>query len=161
VLLLGALVNAATFGVFTYLAPVADGVAPVPVVLAAFGAGCFAGITAAGRLADRWPGRVVTIGGSLLLAGWVALALTAHVPAALVAEACTQGALSFAVGGTVITRILRLATGAPTMAGSYATAALNIGATAGPVLAGTANPFWVAAGLVAAALAVHALRRRT
>ncbi|WP_285485161.1 MFS transporter [Amycolatopsis sp. NBRC 101858] len=149
VLLLGALVNAATFGVFTYLAPIAGRAAPV--VLAAFGAGCFAGITAAGRLADRWPGRVITIGGSLLLVGWTVLAL---VPAALVALAFAQGALSFAVGGTVITRILRLATGAPTMAGSYATAALNVGATAGPVLAGAANPFWVAAALVAAALAI-------
>ncbi|MEU0791529.1 MFS transporter [Amycolatopsis sp. NPDC005961] len=158
VLLVGALVNAATFGVFTYLAPIADGVAPVPVVLAAFGAGCFAGITAAGRLADRWPGRVVVLGGLLLFVGWVVLAL---VPAVLVGGAFVQGALSFAVGGTVITRILRLATGAPTMAGSYATAALNAGATAGPVLAGALNPFWVAAALVAAALAVHALRRRT
>ncbi len=158
VLLLGALVNAATFGVFTFLASVADGVAPVPVVLAAFGIGCFAGVTAAGRLADRWPGRVITIGGLLLLAGWIALALTTD---ALVILAFTQGALSFAVGGTVITRILRLATGAPTMAGSYATAALNAGATAGPVLAGSADPFWVAAALVATALAVHALRRRT
>ena len=157
VLLLGALVNAATFGVFTSLAPVAGSAAPV--VLAAFGAGCFAGITAAGRLADRWPGRVITVGGSLLLAGWVLLALTAHVPAALVAEAFTQGALSFAVGGTVITRILRLATGAPTMAGSYATAALNVGATAGPVLAGAANPFWVAAALVAAALVIDGAGR--
>jgi DHA1 family chloramphenicol resistance protein-like MFS transporter len=151
VLLLGALVNAATFGVFTYLAPVAEGVAPVPVVLAAFGLGCFAGVTAAGRLADRWPGRVVAVGGSLLLAGWAAMALGAP---ALVGLAFVQGALSFAVGGTVITRILRLATGAPTMAGSYATAALNVGATAGPVLTGalltTVSPFWVAAALVAA-----------
>ncbi|SEB31926.1 MFS transporter, DHA1 family, chloramphenicol resistance protein [Amycolatopsis tolypomycina] len=158
VLVLGALVNAATFGVFTFLAPIADGVAPVPVVLAAFGIGCFAGVTVAGRLADRWPGRVISLGGALLLAGWVALALTTD---ALVVLAFTQGALSFAVGGTVITRILREATGAPTMAGSYATAALNVGATAGPVLAGLADPFRVAAALVAAALAVHALRRRT
>ena len=51
---------------------------------------------------------------------------------------------------------LALTTGAPAMAGSYATAALNVGATAGPVLAGLAKPFWVAA-----APAVHALRRRT
>jgi len=149
VLLLGALVNAATFGVFAYLAPVAGSAAPV--VLAAIGRGGVAGVTAAGRLADRWPGRVLAIGGALLLGGWIVLAL---VPTALVALAFTQGALSFAVGGTVITRILRLATGAPTMAGSYATAALNIGATAGPVLAGAANPFWVAAALVAAAIAV-------
>ncbi|WP_438860660.1 MFS transporter [Amycolatopsis solani] len=162
VLLVGALVNAATFGVFTYLAPVAEGVAPVPVVLAAFGAGCFAGITSAGRLADRWPGRVLAAGGPLLLAGWVALALAAHVPAVLVALAFTQGALAFAVGGTVIARILRLAEGAPTMKGAYATAALNAGATAGPLLAGAvANPFWPAAALVAAALTSYAFRRRT
>jgi DHA1 family chloramphenicol resistance protein-like MFS transporter len=155
VLLLAALVNAATFGVFTYLAPLAAGLAPVPVVLAAFGVGCFAGVTAAGRLADRWPGRVVAVGGALLLAGWVTLAL---VPAALPVLAFVQGALSFAVGGTVITRILHLATGAPTMAGSYATAALNAGATAGPLLAGALfgllSPFWTAAALVAAALVV-------
>jgi DHA1 family chloramphenicol resistance protein-like MFS transporter len=95
------------------------------------------------------------------------MALTAHVPAALIGLAFTQGALSFAVGGTVITRILHLATGAPTMAGSYATAALNIGATAGPLLAGAvlgagrAAPIWTAAVLVAVALPVHAFRRRT
>ncbi|KDN23995.1 chemotaxis protein [Amycolatopsis rifamycinica] len=162
-LLAGALVNAATFGVFTSLAPVAAGVAPVPVVLGAFGAGCFAGITAAGRLADRWPGRVVAVGGSLLLAGWVASVPAAHDPVALVTLAFTQGALSFAVGGTVIARILRLAEGAPTMKGAYATAALNVGATAGPVLAGAAaNPFWPAAVLVAGALTTYAcLRRRT
>ncbi|MCR6490450.1 MFS transporter [Amycolatopsis sp. OK19-0408] len=152
VLLRAALVNAATFGVFTYLAPLSEGLAPAPVVLAAFGLGCFAGVTAAGRLADRWPGRVLAVGGSLLLAGWIVLAL---VPAALVVLAFTQGALSFAVGGTLITRILSRATGAPTMAGSYATAALNVGAAAGPVLAGvalgTVGPYWVAAALVTAA----------
>nr|WP_310975915.1 MULTISPECIES: MFS transporter [unclassified Amycolatopsis] len=163
VLAVAALVNAATFGVFTYLAPVAAGVAPVPVVLGAFGVGCFAGITAAGRLADRWPARVVPAGGPLLLAGWLAAALAGPVPAVLVTLAFTQGALSFAVGGTVIARILLLAEGAPTMKGSYATAALNVGATAGPVLAGAvANPFWPAAALVAGALATYAcLRRRT
>ncbi|MEV7097230.1 hypothetical protein AB0M80_30680 [Amycolatopsis sp. NPDC051045] len=91
-----------------------------------------AGVTAAGRLADRWPGQVVALGGPLLLAGWIALAPTA--------------------------RILHLATGAPTMAGSFATAALNLGATAGPVLAGAlltaVSPFWIAAALVVAALAL-------
>ena len=75
--------------------------------------------------------------------------------------------MSFLVGGTVITRILHRATGAPTMAGSYATAALNVGATAGPVLAGAllgagrTAPIWTAAALVALALTLHAFRRRT
>ncbi|MDX3192831.1 MFS transporter [Streptomyces sp. MN03-5084-2B] len=162
VLLLAALVNAATFGVFTYLAPLAGGVAPVPVVLAAFGTGCFAGVAAAGRLADRWPGRVVALGGPLLLAGWIA---AAQVPAALPGLVFVQGALAFAVGSTVITRILHLAAGAPTMAGAFATAALNGGATAGPVVAGAllgvVSPFWVAAGLVAAALVLAGVVRGT
>ncbi|MEU4522225.1 hypothetical protein AB0F52_26360 [Amycolatopsis sp. NPDC024027] len=56
----------------------------------------------------------------------------------------------------MITRILHLAAGAPTMAGSSATAALNVGALAGPVGAGAVpavvSPFWVAAGLIAVAL---------
>nr|WP_208630281.1 MFS transporter [Amycolatopsis kentuckyensis] len=162
VLALAALVNAATFGVFTYLAPLAGSVAPV--ALAAFGGGCFAGVTAAGRLADRWPGRVVAAGGASLLGGWVAMALTAHIPAALIALAFVQGALSFAVGSTVIARSLHLAKGAPTMAGSYATAALNSGATAGPLLAGallgTVSPFWVAGALVAAAMVLAPVVRR-
>nr|WP_206791261.1 MFS transporter [Amycolatopsis sp. MtRt-6] len=162
VLLLAALVNAATFGVFTYLAPLAGGSAPA--VLAAFGTGCFAGVTAAGRLADRWPGRVVAAGGPLLLAGWVVTALTAPGPAALAGFAFVQGGLSFLVGSTVIARILHRATGAPTMAGSYATAALNAGATAGPVLAGAlwgvVSPFWVAAVLVAVALVVGVVVRK-
>ncbi|WP_328646281.1 MFS transporter [Amycolatopsis sp. NBC_00348] len=155
-LLLGALVNAATFGVFTALAQLSAGIAPVPLVLAIFGAGCFAGVTAAGRLADRWPGRVVTIGGFLLLAGWVVLAL---VPAALPVLAFTQGALSFAVGSTVIARILRLAAGAPTMAGSYATAALNVGAAAGPVLGAVAAPVRTAVVLIAIAQVVALMCR--
>jgi DHA1 family chloramphenicol resistance protein-like MFS transporter len=155
-LLLGALVNAATFGVFTYLAPLATGIAPVPLVLAVFGIGCFAGVTAAGRLADRWPGHVVAIGGLLLLAGWVVLAL---VPDALLVPACTQGALSFAVGSTLVARILRLASGAPTMAGSYATAALNAGAAAGPVLGAVAPPVWMAVALIATALVLAVLLR--
>jgi DHA1 family chloramphenicol resistance protein-like MFS transporter len=74
----------------------------------------------------------------------------------------TQGALSFAVGSTLITRILHEAAGAPTMAGSYATAALNIGAAVGPLIAATTldtaagdlGPLWVSGLLVAVALLV-------
>jgi DHA1 family chloramphenicol resistance protein-like MFS transporter len=85
---------------------------------------------------------------------WVValLCLPAFAAVSRAAGTPAGGALSFAVGGTLITRILRQATGAPTMAGSYATAALNVGATAGPVLAGAMNPFRVAAALVAVAL---------
>ncbi|MFD9246769.1 Cmx/CmrA family chloramphenicol efflux MFS transporter, partial [Streptomyces sp. NPDC059556] len=88
VMLLGALVNAATFASFTFLAPVVTGSAGlgalwVPVALVLFGVGSFAGITLAGRWSDRHPGVVVAVGGPLLLVGWPALAVLADEPAAL------------------------------------------------------------------------------
>lgn len=71
-----------------------------------------------------------------------------------------QGTLSFAVGSTLISQALYAATGAPTLGGASATAALNVGATAGPWLGGIVigagfgyrSPLWVSALLVIAAL---------
>ncbi|RCG24785.1 MFS transporter [Streptomyces diacarni] len=167
VMLLGALVNAATFASFTFLAPVVTGTAGlgelwVSAVLVLFGLGSFVGITVAGRVSDHRPGLVLTLGGPLLALGWPSLAVLADRPAALLVLVFLQGALSFALGSTLITRVLYEASGAPTMAGSYATAAFNIGAAIGPLLAaaslGTAlsklGPLWVSGLLVALALLV-------
>ncbi|MGW6740282.1 Cmx/CmrA family chloramphenicol efflux MFS transporter [Streptomyces sp. NPDC055025] len=167
VMLLGALVNAATFASFTFLAPVVTGTAGlgelwIPVALVLFGAGSLVGVTVAGRLADQRPGLVVAAGGPLLLVGWPALAALADRPVPLLTLVFVQGALSFALGGTLITRVLYEAAGAPTMAGSYATAALNAGAAVGPLVAaatlGTAagdlGPLWASGLLVAIALLV-------
>ncbi|RFU37929.1 MFS transporter, partial [Actinomadura logoneensis] len=79
VLGVGALVNGATFCAFTYLAPLVTDVAGigdrwVPALLAVFGLGSFAGVTAAGRLADTRPRAVLAGGGVALAAGWAALA---------------------------------------------------------------------------------------
>ncbi|MEU6803758.1 Cmx/CmrA family chloramphenicol efflux MFS transporter [Streptomyces neyagawaensis] len=170
VMLMGALVNAATFGGLTFLAPVVTGTAGlgewwVSVALMLFGAGGFVGVSVAGRLSDRRPVQVLAVGGPLLLLGWPALALLADEPVALLVLVCVQGALSFALGGTLIARVLHEAAGAPTMAGSYATAALNIGAAAGPVIAATTlgtragalGPLWASGVLVAVALLVAPL----
>ncbi|MFF1505953.1 Cmx/CmrA family chloramphenicol efflux MFS transporter [Streptomyces sp. NPDC058326] len=167
VMLLGALVNAATFASFTFLAPVVTGSAGlgelwVPVALVLFGVGSFAGITLAGRLSDRYPGLVVAVGGPLLLVGWPALAVLAEEPVALLTLVFVQGTASFALGGTLIARVLYEAAGAPTMAGSYATAALNVGAAAGPLVAavslrtgaGTLGPLWASGLLVLSALLI-------
>lgn len=172
VMVLGALVNAATFASFTFLAPVVTGTAGlgelwISVALVLFGAGSFAGVTIAGRLSDRRPGLVVAVGGPLLLVGWAVTALLADHPAALLVLVFVQGALSFALGGTLITRVLYEAAGAPTLAGSYAVAALNVGAVAGPLIAATTlgtpagnlGPLWTSGLLVAIALLV-ALRLR-
>ncbi|SCL45321.1 MFS transporter, DHA1 family, chloramphenicol resistance protein [Micromonospora citrea] len=173
VMLLGALVNAATFATFTFLAPIVTDTAGlaelwVPVALVLFGVGSFVGLTLAGRLSDQRPGVVIAVGGPLLLLGWVALATSAARPAALLLLVFTQGTLSFALGGTLIARVLHEAAGAPTMGGSYATAALNTGAAGGPVVAaatlgadaGGVGPVWVSVVLVAVALLVALPLRR-
>ncbi|MFI7445046.1 MFS transporter [Nonomuraea indica] len=172
VLLLGALVNGATFCAFTYLAPLVTAVTglgahAVPVVLALFGAGSFAGVTVAGRLSDRWPGRVLAIGGVALLLGWVTLAFAAGNPVVTCVLAFVQGALSFGVGSALIAQALYAAAGAPTLAGAFATAALNVGATVGPWAGGAAigaglgfrGPLWVSAALVAVALVLALISR--
>jgi MFS transporter, DHA1 family, chloramphenicol resistance protein len=169
-LAVGALVNAATFGTFTYLALVLTdgsglGAGWVPAGLALFGLGSFAGVTVAGRLADRFPSTVVAVGGTLLVAGWVALAVGAGVPAVALVLVAVQGTLSFAVGTTVIARALVESADAPTLGGSYATASLNVGAVLGPAAAGVAlgatgspvGPVWTSAVLAAAGLLTAAL----
>ena len=164
-MLLTALVNAGTFATLTFLAPIVTDTADlsewsVPVALVLFGVGSFMGVTVAGRLSDARPRIVIVGAGSVLVLGWVALALFATNPVALLGLVFAQGVLGFAVGSTLITRVLYAAAGAPTMAGSYATAALNVGAVAGPVLAaaalgvmpGTLGPVWVAVTTTATGL---------
>ncbi|MFF2953012.1 Cmx/CmrA family chloramphenicol efflux MFS transporter [Kitasatospora sp. NPDC057965] len=167
IMLLGAMVNAATFAGFTFLAPVVTDTAGlgelwISVVLVLFGAGSFAGVTVAGRWSDQHPGPVVAVGGPLLLIGWPALAVLADRPVALLALVFVLGALSFALGSTLITRVLYEAAAAPTMAGSYATAALNAGAVVGPLIAartlstaaGDLGPLWASGLLVLVTLLV-------
>ena len=165
-LLLGALVNGATFCSFTYLSPVLTevtglGAGWVPVMLALFGLGSFAGVTVAGRYADRRDDRLVLVAGGILLLGWCAFALTTAYVVPIVALVLVQGALSFAVGSTLISYALYAGTESPVLTGGLATAALNVGAAAGPLLGGLAigtggfrGPLWVSAVLVGTAICV-------
>lgn len=160
-LVLTALVNAGTFGVLTYLGVLTASTLPerwVPLVLMVFGAGACAGITSVGRYADARPWRLLGTCVPALVIAWVALAIGGTTPMALIPLAGIAGLLAFAVGGTLISMSVTAATGAPTMAGAYATAALNVGAVVGPAAAGAAlsgvgasGPAWFAAA--AAALA--------
>lgn len=165
---LAILVNGATFCTFTFLAPVATDLAgldddTVPLVLALFGVGAFVGVSTVGRFADRHWARIVAVGGPCLLAGWLLLAATAANAYVFLGLAVAQGALSFAMGGTVIAQVMATAEGAPTMGGSFATAALNVGAVLGPVLGGVVlerfdahGPLLASAALVLVALLVWA-----
>ncbi|SHF64589.1 Cmx/CmrA family chloramphenicol efflux MFS transporter [Streptoalloteichus hindustanus] len=177
-LLLGALVNGATFCASTYLALLVTTVAGldslwVPALLALFGVGSFVGVAVSGRVADSRPVPLLVVGGVALGLGWVVFALTAGSPVAMVVLVCVQGALAFGVGSTLISQALYAAPGAPTLAGGFATAAFNVGAALGPWLGGITisaglghrSPLWVSAALVVLALvlgaAAHLVRRRT
>lgn len=165
-MLLGALVNGGTFAAFTFLAPVVTVTAGldevwVPLTLVLFGIGSFVGVTTAGRLSDQHPRLILGVASPFLLLGWLALALVGTHPALLLVLVFVQGVLAFAVGSTLIARVLYAASEAPTLAGSYATAALNIGAAAGPAIAavvlwgfGDLGPVWVACALTAIALLI-------
>jgi DHA1 family chloramphenicol resistance protein-like MFS transporter len=136
-LLLGALVNGATFCAFTYFTPLFTdvtgiGAAWVPALLALFGLGSSIGVAAAGRIADVRPVPLLVIGGTALLLGWAAFAVMAGNPVAAIALVLVQGTLSFAVGSTLIAQALYAAAGAPALAGGFATSALNVGAAVGP-----------------------------
>ena len=174
VLLLGALVNGATFCSFTFLAPVLTDVtgidaAWVPAMLALFGGGSFLGVRLAARWSDARPAPVLVGGGIALAVCWATFALTAGNAVAAVVLVPPLGTLAFAVGSTLIARVLYAGADAPNLAGSFATASLNIGAAAGPWIGGItigagfglSSPLWVSAALVAAALAIAALVRGT
>ncbi|TDD33561.1 MFS transporter [Actinomadura sp. KC06] len=165
VLLLAALVNAATFCTYTYLGPLITEVGGVsedwvPAVLALFGLGSFAGATIGGRMSDTRPMLVLVPGGIALLAGWTLFTAAAGNQVIAFLLVFVQGTLSFAVGSTLIARVLYAATRAPSLGGAFATSALNVGAAAGPALGGAAiaaglgyrSPLWLSALLVAAAL---------
>ncbi|MET7995022.1 MFS transporter [Amycolatopsis sp. NPDC005232] len=152
-----ALVNGATFAVFTYLAPLATPQAEggLPVLLALFGIGAAAGVALAGRRPATRKTQVA------LAVGWLALALGAGNTTVLFVLVPLQALLSFAVGSTAVAQVLRAAPDAPALRGAFATAALNVGAAAGPWLAaaligtGYRAPVWLAVVLATAALAIR------
>lgn len=163
-MLLGALVNGGTFAAFTFLAPIVTGTAGldevwVALVLVLFGAGSFVGVAASGRFSDRNPRLTIGVASPALFLGWLSLGLLADRPGPLLVLVFVQGALAFAVGSSLIARVLYGAADAPTMGGSYATVALNIGAVVGPAVGaatlsgrGDLGPVWVAAALTGVAL---------
>lgn len=174
-LLTSALVQGATFCAFSYLEPLAThvtgfGSAWVPVLLALFGTGSFIGVTVCGRVIDSRPAALTAAGLVSLTLGWVLLACTAGSPVAVTALVTVQGMLAFGTGTALISHVFRLADGAPSLAGSFATAAFNVGGALGPWLGGLAigagygfrAPLWVSALLMllalGAAVAAHACR---
>ncbi|WP_033289607.1 MFS transporter [Amycolatopsis jejuensis] len=152
----GILVNGGTFAAFTYLGTMASaltGPGPwIPVTLAAFGAGSFAGVTLGARIPDT--------GIAILIIVWVAAFFAVPSIPGLLVSAIVTGAMAFGVGSTLIAAIVTTATRhAPRIAGAIATTAFNLGAVLGPAVAGlmvtdaahARSAFWVSAAFTAIA----------
>ncbi|WP_406498934.1 MFS transporter [Streptomyces sp. NBC_00846] len=164
-LLTSALVQGATFCAFSYVEPLATRVTGldagwVPVLLALFGLGSFVGVTVAGRVVDARPRAFTAAGLVALTVGWTGLALSAENPFATVALVAVQGMLAFGTGTALISWVFRLAADAPTLSGSFATSAFNVGGALGPWFGGLAigagfgfrSPLWVSVLLMVLAL---------
>ncbi|MFD4774778.1 MFS transporter, partial [Streptomyces sp. NPDC058427] len=164
-LLTSALVQGATFCAFSYLEPIAVhvtrfGPAWVPVLLALFGVGSFVGVTVCGRVIDSRPVALTSAGLVALTAGWALFAAAADSRVAVIALVLVLGMLAFGTGTALISHVFRLAEDAPTLAGSFATSAFNVGGALGPWLGGLAigaglgfrSPLWVSALLMLLAL---------
>ncbi|MFB9456505.1 Cmx/CmrA family chloramphenicol efflux MFS transporter [Streptomyces antimycoticus] len=171
-MVLAAVVNGATFATFAYLAVIATDIThlprtAVPALLAAFGVGAFVGVTTAGRRADGEFGRGLLLAVCALPVGWAVLAATSPYAAPLFIVTILQGGLSFGIGSTLVTRVMRTASQAPSLGGSFATVALNAGAFLGPLIAGVVTEttgdyrgaVWVSVALAAMAVAAVAASR--
>ncbi|MBE1574721.1 Cmx/CmrA family chloramphenicol efflux MFS transporter [Amycolatopsis roodepoortensis] len=173
-MLLGALVNGATFATFAFLAVIATDVAHLPAgavsgLLAAFGVGAFLGVTVAGRKGDGELRRGLVVGLCALPVGWAVLAIVGTHPVALFVVTAVQGGLSFGCGSALVARVMHVAPGAPTLGGSFATVALNAGAFLGPVLAGFVTEstgdyryaIWISAAITLLALPLVLREKRS
>ncbi|MGP3944151.1 Cmx/CmrA family chloramphenicol efflux MFS transporter [Streptomyces sp. 6N106] len=171
-MVLAAVVNGATFATFAYLAVIATDIthlpdAAVPALLAAFGVGAFVGVTTAGRRADGEFGRGLLLAVCALPVGWAVLAAASPYAAPLFIVTILQGGLSFGIGSALVTRVMRTASQAPSLGGSFATVALNAGAFLGPLVAGVVTEttgdyrgaVWVSAALAAMAVGAVAASR--
>ncbi|HEY3684439.1 MAG TPA: Cmx/CmrA family chloramphenicol efflux MFS transporter [Streptosporangiaceae bacterium] len=161
-----AVVAAAIFGVFSYVAPLATGVtglAPglVPVVLMVFGVGGVLGVVVGGRVADAYPFRTLYWGLAGLAVVLALLGVAVRVPWAVLVLAGAFGVAGFVINPVLNGRVIGLAGDAPTLAASSSVSAFNTGNMLGPWLGGlviegfgTSAVPWLGAGLAALTVGV-------
>ena len=165
VLALSTLSSVALFCVFTYIAPMLEGVTrlsehAVTWVLVVFGVGITIGTLAGGRLSDWRQMPVILRGFGLVFALLLVMPLVMRVPWAMVALVFVWGMVSFGTGAPMQARIVDQAKGAPNLASTLNQGAFNLGNAMGASLGGlvlTAGYGYVRLPLAAASVAVVGL----
>ncbi|TQJ35441.1 MFS transporter [Arthrobacter sp. SLBN-122] len=157
------------FGAFTYIAYALTEVSgfaasTVPWLLIVFGAGLFAGNTLGGKAADRNVDRTLLVVLAALAVVMVAFALTAANPVLTIVSLVLMGGFGFATVPGLQMRVMKYASGAPTLASGANIGAFNVGNALGAWLGGVTitaglgytSPIWAGAVITLAGLAVMA-----
>jgi DHA1 family inner membrane transport protein len=157
------------FGAFTYIAYTLTEVSgfaasTVPWLLIVFGAGLFAGNTLGGKAADRNVDRTLLVALAALAVVMVVFALTAASPVLTVMSLVLMGGFGFATVPGLQMRVMKYASGAPTLASGANIGAFNVGNALGAWLGGVTitaglgytSPIWAGAVITVAGLAVMA-----
>lgn len=157
------------FGAFTYIAYTLTEVSgfaasTVPWLLIVFGSGLFAGNALGGKAADRNVDRTLLAVLAALTVVMVVFALTAASPVLTIMSLVLMGGFGFATVPGLQMRVMKYASGAPTLASGANIGAFNVGNALGAWLGGvtiTAGlgytaPIWAGAVITLAGLAVMA-----
>ncbi|MEH6374122.1 MFS transporter [Streptomyces sp. KLMMK] len=157
-LLTSTFVIGATFSAFSYFNPVLTEVTgfsagSVPLLLIAYGAATVVGNWVVGRLADRYPVRILLCGlvlNAVFLAGF---ALTAHLPAPTVAFLLGIGLVGVTMNPAMVTRVQRAGNAGPlvnSIHSSFITLGIIIGSSLGGLAIdayGLRSPLWLGAAM--------------
>lgn len=170
VLAVGALTMTGLFAPLSFAATLTTDGAGLPAsavtpVMVGLGIGLTLGTWAGGRLADDSPWRTLLGAPAALALGLLAVAMTVHLPVALVVSLALAGAAGYAVIPAYLGRVISLAETAPTLAAAVAGSAGNLGITLGTWAGGWAldqgwgpsSPAWVGIPPVLAAVALAAI----
>jgi MFS transporter, DHA1 family, inner membrane transport protein len=141
VLAMSVLCSAALFCVFTYIAPTLETVTKVSphgvtIVLLLFGIGITAGNLVGGALSDWRPMRFLVGALLALLASLGALYFAEPFAVPMVATVLVWGAIQFAAGAPLQSRIVDQASAAPNLASTLNQGAFNLGNASGASLGG-------------------------
>lgn len=154
----------ALFAAFSYFAAIfteVTGLASelVPVVLTGYGVAAVLGNVIVGRLADRYPMAVLTVGLGALVVLLVSFALGAGQPAAALVAVAGIGLVGLPLNSATIVRRMRVVANTP-MINTVGASVVNVGIAVGPMLGGLAisaglgltAPLWIGAALAALGL---------
>lgn len=158
------------FGAFTYIAYTLTevsgfGASTVPWLLIVFGVGLFSGNTLGGKAADRNVDKTLLVVLAALTVVLVAFAVTAADPVLTVISLVLMGGFGFATVPGLQMRVMKYASGAPTLASGANIGAFNVGNALGAWLGGVTitaglgytSPIWAGAAITLAGLGVMAL----